>query len=53
MCLYTVKGVSRLIQRRADVVQVKLTLMGRFVFCVGFIVCGGQGREIVYFLIKI
>ena len=31
-------------------VRVKCILMGIFLVCVGRIVCGGQGRDIVYFL---
>ena len=43
------KALCKSIQRGSNVFQVKLVLMGRFVVCVGCIVCGGQGRDIFYF----
>ena len=36
--------------RREYVVQLKCVLMGRFMVCVGFIVCIGQGRDIFYLM---
>ena len=46
-------GLCKSIRRRPDVVQVKCVLMGRFMFFVGHIVCGVQGRDFVSFLTKI
>ena len=43
------KGLCKLSGRREDVFRFKYLLMGRFVVCVGQIVCSGQYRDIVYF----
>ena len=46
------KALCKSSRRGSNVFRVKLVLMGKFVVCVGCIVCGGQGRDIFFLLTK-